>query len=202
MGDVLTGKEVSGTPLETRGATSAMGNQILDFLNGTGPNPFARGQSDAITSMLGFDPSAVGVEGAVTAGLRDPADVTRGLFASLEPFEKRTTDDAVAANRDIFGSLGARFSPNLLGSEHQLRGELASQFMKTREEALLGANAQRNQFAGNLLNTQVGANNSQQQQLMALLQFMNPGSPGFQPGILGDLIGGAGNIAATRIGAG
>lgn len=202
MGDQLLGKEVSGTPMETRGGASAAGSSIQDFFQGTGPNPFARGQGDAIMALLGFDPSAMGMEGAVSAGLRDPADVTRGLFASLEPFERRTTDNAVAENRDIFGSLGARFSPNLMNSEHQLRGELANQFATVRERSLLDANAQRNQFATGILGAQNQAGAISTEQIGRLLQFLSPGSPGFQPGILGDLIGGAGNIAATQIGGG
>ena len=186
MPGTLFGQERSGTPIETRAGTEALGTDLLSPTGG-------RLQRGATTGALGFDPSGVGIEGAVQRGLTDPADRLRGLFAALVPFEERQTEEAVAGVRGSFGRLGGRFSENLLEAEGRTRGELAGQFARTREESILQAGGQQNQLIASLLQSILGARGQ-------TLDFFAPGAPSFQPGILADLIGALGAAAAAQIG--
>jgi hypothetical protein len=128
-------RERSGTPLESRGAATQSGllaEQFLQDLLSAG-----RGrQGSAAQSLLG---------GTAQDLLADPASRTQGLFKSLEPFERRQTEQQVAGFRELAGTTGGRFSRNLFQGEGQLRGEIADQFLRTRQEGLMAANQQRMQ---------------------------------------------------------
>lgn len=160
MSGVLTGREISGTPLETRGGTRAIAGRTL-----------SGGESrDALLDMV----------------LTDPRDALRGLFAAMVPFEERQVEQGVAGLRSGLGRLGGRFGRSAMDAETQLRGEFANQFARSREEALIQANAQ-------ILQALLGLRGQE-------LDFFRPGAPNFQEGILGDLLGAGGNIAAMRVG--
>ncbi|KKN88075.1 hypothetical protein LCGC14_0251470 [marine sediment metagenome] len=186
MSDVLFGGEVSGTPIETREGTGQLATDLLSPSGG-------RLQRGATTGALGFDPSMTGVEAASRRLLADPTDRLRGLFAALEPFEERQTEEAVAGVRGGFGRLGGRFSENLLEAETQTRGELAGQFARSREQSVLEAGGQQTQLIGLLLNALLQGRGQ-------TLDFFAPGGPNFQEGILADLIGAAGAAAAATVG--
>ncbi len=147
----------------------------------------------ASTAGLGFDPADM--QAAIEALLQDPGDRLKGLFAALEPFEKRTTEEAVEGTREGFGQLGGRFSRNRDEAESRTRGELAGNFAKSRESSILEAG-----------NMQAGVVAALIQALTAsrgqTLDFFRPGQADFQQGILGDLIGAAGTLAASQIGGG
>ncbi len=186
MGDFLLGKELSGTPIETRGGTEAIAGDIL----GGG-----RLQQQAASGALGFDVGGLGLESAVQRLLSDPTDRLRGLFAALEPFEERQRDEAVAGTRGSFGRLGGRFSRNLLEVEGRTRGEVAGQQSLVRQQGILEVGNQQSQVLGLILQSLLGARGQ-------TLDFFRPGAPGFQPGALGDLLGAAGIIGASQIGGG
>ena len=95
MSGILTGQERSGSPLETRGGTSALAGDI------TGPGG-GRIQAGATRGALGFDPSMLDIERVIMSLLADPADSTKGRFAALEPFEERQTEEAVAKGAPVF----------------------------------------------------------------------------------------------------
>lgn len=198
MGDTLKGKEISGTPQETRGATTDMAKLLQQYLKGGSGSglPFQRMQTDAIMNLIGFNPGSVGLGDALTSSLADPAKATSGLFASLKPFEEEATARAVAANKEAFGNLGGRFSSNLLSGQAKTLRDLNMGFEKTRADALLTANGQRNDAIQNLLSGLIGAGNVGAQGAGQLMNFLSPGTPAYQPGILGDLIGAGGNAAA------
>jgi hypothetical protein len=122
----------------------------------------------------------------------DPADRLRGLFAALQPFEERTTNEAVEGVRGSFGRLGGRFSRNLLDAENRARGELAGSFARSREQSLIEAEGQQIQALATVLQSLLGARGQ-------TLQFFQPGAPNFREGIFGDLIGAGGQIAAARM---
>lgn len=145
--------------------------------------------------LLGFDPGTIGLEPAVTSSLIDPSDTTAGLFKSLIPFEQRLTEEATTTQAGQFGQLGGRFSRNAVDADTRLRGELGSQFERARQEALITANAQRNQAIANILNSIASAQSVGNQRLATYLNFLQPGAPNFQQGIFGDILGAAGNIA-------
>jgi hypothetical protein len=187
MSDILFGGELSGTPIETRGGTEKLATDIVSPGGG-------RIQRGATTGALGFDPSMTGVESAARRILADPTDRLRGLFAALEPFEERQTEEAVAGVRGGFGRLGGRFSENLVDAEARTRGELAGQFARTREESILEAGGQQTQLIGLLLNALLAGRGQ-------TLDFFAPGGPNFREGILADLIGAGGAAAAASIGA-
>ncbi len=183
MTDFLLGGEKSGTPIETRAGTAQIGQ---DLLTGGG-----RLQNQSAVGTLGFDPT-LDIESAVRRLLTDPADNLRGLFAALEPFEKRTTDEAVEGVRGSFGRLGGRFSPQLLDAESRTRGELAGRFAETREKSILEASGQQNQLLGLLLQSLLQGRGQ-------VLDFFRPGSPLFQQGALGELISAGGLIGASAL---
>ena len=201
MSDVLFGGEKSGTPIETRGATGNAAYGINQYLQGGG-GPMANLQSQSLMSLLGFDPGTIGFEGAATSALRDPTDVTAGLFRSLEPFEKRFTERSTQTQLGQFGGMGGRFSRNASDADTMMRGELGNQFATVRETALLEANNQRNQVLAALLGAVNQAGQVGNQQMGNYLQFLSPGSPNWQQGILGDLLGAAGNVAGAYAGGG
>jgi len=184
MGDTLFGGEVSGTPIETRAGTSQIAN---DLLSG------GRLTADATRGALGFGPMGVGIEDAVRRLLADPADRLQGLFAALEPFERRQTNQAIADTRGSFGRLGGRFSTNVLEGEARTQGELGAQFARTRQEALLTAQGQQSQALAVILQGLLGARGQ-------TLDFFAPGAPNFQEGFFGDLIAAGGNIAGEFFG--
>lgn len=201
MGDFLLGHETSGTPLETRGGTSRIAGELLRMLSGQ-ETGLGRLATESAMNNLGFDPAVLGIEGAARRALEDPASSTRGYFASLEPFERRQVDQNVAGLRGSFGQLGGRFSRNASEAEALLRGELANQFTRTRQEGLLAANAQQQDFLGNLLALLQGSQQNALAERDQILRFFAPGAPGYQEGALGDVIGGASNLAALQILAG
>ncbi len=183
----LFGGEVSGTPLETRGGTRSIARELTGGGEG-------RILSGATEGALGFSAGNVGIEQAVMRLLADPGDRLQGLFASLEPFERRQTNQAIADTRSSFGRLGGRFSTNILEGEARTQGELGAQFARTRQEALLQAQGQQSQALAVILQGLLGARGQ-------TLDFFQPGAPNFREGFLGDLIGAGGQIAAASIGA-
>lgn len=182
MSQTLFGGEVSGTPLETRGGTSQIGRDLL--------NPGGRLVAGASGSALGFSPGSVNIGGAASRLLDDPRDRLRGLFASLEPFERRTTEEAVEGVRGGFGRLGGRFSRNILEAEGRTRGELAGNFARSREQSLIDAEGQQMNSLATILQALLGARGQ-------TLDFFRPGAPNFREGALGDIIGGAGQVFAA-----
>ncbi len=180
MSDLLFGGEVSGTPIETRGGTS----RISQELQGRG----GRILSGATEAAIGFGPGNVGIEDAVRRLLADPGDRLEGLFASLEPFEQRQTNQAIESTRGSFGRLGGRFSTNILEGESRVQGELGAQFARARQEALLTAQGQQSQALAVILNGLLGARGQ-------TLDFFQPGAPNFREGFLGDLIAAGGQFA-------
>lgn len=183
--DQLFGREVSGTPIETRGGTSQIANELL-----TGQGRILSG---ATQQAIGFGPGGVGIEQAVMRLLADPGDRLQGLFASLEPFERRQTNQAIESTRGSFGRLGGRFSTNILEAESRVQGELGAQFARTREEALLTAQGQQSQALAVILNALLGARGQ-------TLDFFAPGAPNFQEGFFGDLLAAGGNVAGEFFG--
>lgn len=194
MSDTLFGRERSGTPIETRGATEALGSSLESFFSGGGENPLDRIGRGSVESLFGFDPRGIGLEGAARGVLRDPADRTRGLFAALEPFEREETARQTAGLRSGFGTLGGRFGSNATRAETNLRGRLGDEFRRSREESLLQANQQRIAALSALLSglggTAAGSN-------AAMSQFLNPGAPNWQEGIFGDILTAAATAAAA-----
>lgn len=185
MSGVLFGQERSGTPLETRGGTAALAGDIASPGGG-------RIQAGATRGALGFDPGMLDIERVVQSMLADPGDRLMGLFAALEPFEQRQTEEAVAGTRGSFGRLGGRFSTNLLDAEARTRGRVAEGQSRARETSILEAEGQRGQVLAMLLQAILGGRGQ-------TLDFFRPGDPNFQQGILGDLIGAGGQLAAAGI---
>lgn len=196
------GGERSGTPTETRRGTrnlagaydAAIGgrpDQLLSFLE-----PFQRMGSQAFSGMYGYNPQDIG--GILESLLADPGDTTSGLFAAMEPFEAAETTRQVGGLRNMFGSAGARFSRNLGESESNLRGELSNQFGRARQEGLLAANAQRGNVLGMLMQAIQSQQNANMMPLQLANQFLMPGAPQFQEGLLPGLLGAAGSIYAAK----
>lgn len=200
MSDTLFGRERSGTPMETRGATRAAAGGIESLLGtgGTG-GPLARMESQSLMDLLGFDPSTMGFGEAAESALRDPADVTAGLFASLIPFEEEFVGRQTAEQAGQFGQLGGRFSRNLVDADTRMRSRIGSEFLRTRQEGLLAAGAQRNQALAALLQSVQGAGQVGNQRLQAILQFLNPGAPNWQEGMAGDLLSAGGQAAGAAV---
>lgn len=186
--------------METRGATKAAagGIESLFATGGTG-GPLAEMQSQALMALLGFDPSTMGFGEAAESALRDPADVTAGLFASLVPFEEEFMERQTTEQAGQFGGLGGRFSRNLVDADTRMRGRIGSEFLRTRQEGLLAAGAQRNQALAALLGSVQGAGQVGNQRLQAILQFLNPGAPNWQEGIAGDILQAGGTAAAALL---
>ena len=203
MSDFIFGGEKSGTATETRGASGELGQQLQRFLGGTGASvrgdPFQRSRQDSLMNLLGFDASReVPLLEASQRSLADPADRLSGLFAALEPFERRQTSQAVQGLRESFGTAGGRFSRNALDAETQLRGELAGNFARSREQSLLEAGNQQNTALANMFNALLGGNQQGQNAINALLGFLQPGSPNFQEGILGDALAAGGAVLGAK----
>lgn len=181
MGQTLFGGEVSGTPIETRaGARTVAG----DLLSG------GRLVSEASRRSLGLPD--MDLTGVTERLFTDPGDRLQGLFAALRPFEERTAEQAAEGVRGSFGRLGGRFSRNVLDAEARTRGEVAGNFARSREQSLIEAEGQQIQTLATVLQALLGARGQ-------TLNFFQPGAPNFRPGILGDLIGAGGQIAAARM---
>ncbi len=185
MPDLLFGGEVSGTPIETRGGTERLGRDLL------GPGG-GRLQTNATRNALGFDPASAGLEEAVQRLLADPADMLEGLFASLEPFERRQRNEAIADTRGSFGRLGGRFSTNVLEGEARTQGEVSAQQLRTRQEGLLTAQGQQAQALASIMQAILGARGQ-------TLDFFQPGAPNFREGFLGDLLEAGGRVGAAAL---
>lgn len=186
MSDTLFGGEVSGTPLETRTHTRRLADELVSGQGGR--------LAASARGAIGFSPENLGLELVASDLLIDPRNRLAGLFAALEPFERRQTEEAVSGVRSGFGRFGARFSRNAADAEARTRGELGARFARTRQEALLQADAQRSQSLGLLLQALLGARGQ-------TLNFFQPGAPNFREGILGDIIAAGGRAAAATGGA-
>lgn len=200
MGDTLFGGEVSGTPIETRGATQATGDRLGTSVARGDFDPFSRARSEAIMSLLGFNPDDLDLGDVIDRSLADPSDRTAGLFKSLVPFEERQTQENVEDLRSGFSALGGRFSANAAAAETDLRGTLAAEFERNRESALLEAQGQQNQALNSLFSALLGGGQLGQEGVNALLRFLQPGQPNFQQGIAGDALGAAGTFFGERAG--
>lgn len=183
MGDTLFGGEVSGTPLETRGGTEEIGGNLLA---GGGRLQSGAGRGLGLTGGV----ENLGIEQTVQRLLANPADQLRGLFAALEPFEERQTEEAVSGVRSGFGRLGGRFSRNAEDAEIRTRAELASTQTRDREGRILEANQLQSQMLAQLFQALLGERGQ-------TLGFFQPGAPNFREGVLGDLIRAGGNVAAN-----
>lgn len=209
-------RERSGTPVETRSGTEAAGRGLGDVFRGPRGRPadfdqvvsrigtpLQRLGSQAQMNLLGFDPRMLNIGEAAEGILADPASRTEGLFASLEPFEERQRERALATTRESFGTAGGRFSRNLLEAQTEQQGELARQFRRSREQALLEAQGQRIQGMDAVSRALLAAGQQGSQMglegLRQLLTFFQPGAPvieqggGFLPALLqaGTTLGGA-----------
>lgn len=176
MSDMLLGKEVSGTPVETRAGTKAFSTFLQNMMSG-GQAGLSQLGTDSLMSLLAIP--------QIASLLASPTDRTAGLFAAMEPFERRQTADQVAGVRSIFGTAGGRFGRNVASAEAVTRGELGNQFARAREEALLNAAGQNQNFLASLLQS------SQQGglgQLQVMADFFRGGAPQFQQGILPGLL--------------
>lgn len=206
MGATLFGGEKSGTPVETRGGTADLAQLFQSFLQSGNPfgmgNEFGRLATESMVNMLGFDPSQLGLGDAAAELLLDPADRVSGLFSSMVPFEAAETDRQISGLRGSFGSMGGRFSRNLADAEVRGRGELAAQFGRNREQALLQAAGQRLQalmgVGGMMQGARSQAFNEQFAPFQLMSQFLQPGAPIIQQGALGGLLGTAGTLAGLR----
>ena len=192
MGDTLFGTERSGTPIETRAGVQATGNSLQQSVQRGEFDPFSRSRMEAIMSVLGFDPAGIGLQDAATRSLADPRDRTAGLFAALEPFEERQRENL----RQSQSAIGGRFGRNAVFGEAVLSGELA----RSREQSLLEADAQQTQAMSVLFNALLGGGQLGQQGVDALLRFFTPGTPNFQEGIFGDVVGAAGTVGGSFAG--
>jgi hypothetical protein len=207
MGSVLMGGQKSGTPLETRGGSEALGAIFQNLLQQGGPGALSalmgRGASESSMNMLGFDPAALGLGDIASSVLADPSDATAGLFRSMQPFEAEETARQVAGMRGQFGTMGGRFSRNAGAGEADLRQGLAGQFGMNRENALLSAGGQRANALMGILGAATQARQQafgeQMQPLQMMSQFLAPGAPQFQEGILPGLIGMGGTLAMASM---
>lgn len=185
MGDTLLGKEVSGTPLETRGATSQFAGLISRAMGGDkgALSPFTGLTTDALMSILS-NPQII-------SALVDPNDIVKGLFRLMPGFEAEETNRQVGGVRNIFGSVGGRFGSGVGSAEAMTRGQLGNQFAKARYDALLEASGQRNQLLSSLVGsaTQTGSST-----LDAITRFLAPGVPQYQQGILPGLLSAGASI--------
>lgn len=214
MGDIFSGKTSSGTPLETRGGTNQLaqlmeaamrGNSsgMQNFLQGMRPADPNATVSRSIINMLGFDPSTVDFSGALDRGLADPRDQTAGLFSALQPLERQMMDEAATGLRGQMGTTGGRFGRAAGSAEARLRADLASRNMATRENSLLTAQNNANQFASSILGIMLPSmlqTGTQQQGLdndllRSFMSFFQPGGPVIQEGILPGLLGAGVNLA-------
>lgn len=174
------GKEVSGTPVETRQGVTAYSNFLQSLMK---PGGFQQLGTDSLMALL--------ANPMIASMLINPADRTAGLFASMVPFEKQQTAEQVAGVRSIFGSAGGRFGTGVAAAEAKTRGTLADTFARAREEALLTAMGQNQNFMGNLLQT---SSQNAALPLNAMSQFFQAGAPQFQQGILPGLLSAATSI--------
>lgn len=111
--------------------------------------PFEAEKRRSVFELFNIDPSLLGK--ALTEAIGSQQDLIGRLEAALEPFEKRQTEESVAALRESLGSMGGRFSSNLLRNEAALRSMLSESFAKTRAEANLQAMSERNKVLGDII---------------------------------------------------
>lgn len=202
MGTTLMGGESSGTPLETRSGSQELAKIFQSSMAGnTGQleamlAPFQRLGAQSFASNFGYDPTQIG--GVLEEMLADPGSATSGLFSSMEPFERQETQRQVGGMRNIFGAAGGRFSRNIASGEAELRGNLANQFGRARQEALLGANAQRGNTLASLMQFIGQQQQAQLAPLEMMMRYFQPGAPIQSEGLLPGLLGAAGNFMLAR----
>jgi hypothetical protein len=206
MGQTLFGGEKSGTPSETRAGTMDLAKLYQSMMVGGGKgmqDMFGRTSSEGLINMLGFDPSQMGMDAAARASLADPTNSTMGLFRSMQPFEAQETARQVGGMRDMFGTMGGRFSRNAGEGEAMLRSQLASGFGQNREQALLAAGGQRNNALASMMQLamqgQGQAFNQQMMPFQLMNQFFQPGAPVYTEGLMPGLLQTGGTLAALAM---
>lgn len=195
MSDTLFGKEVSGTPVETRELSQNVAHQFQNLLS----NPQAGAQRVAAT--FGLDPSSLGLQGFAQSILSGASPSIAGFQQANAPFQERAMAQANQQIQGAFGQQGARFSKNLLNAQAQQTGELQSQFNRDRFNF---GQQQRGQDIQALLGLFQGLPALQQGAFMPLQmagQYATPGAPIWAEGILGDLISAGAQIGGAKIGA-
>lgn len=201
MSDTLMGKEISGTPIESRrtarGADDLFSQFLTGMLRGGGLTPGRLG-AESFSNLLDFNLGDLNLGGAASDLLADPRSQTSGLFAALQPFEAEETSRQVSGLRNAFGTVGGRFSRNLAEGEGALRSRLAGEFARNREQAILQANQQRLGAFNTIIQAALQGDQNALQLLSIITSFGSPGQPGFQQGLLPSLISAGGNIAAAK----
>lgn len=192
MGDFLMGKEVSGTPLETRGLSRDVAGQYGQLLD---PSNAAQ----RIASTFGINPSLLGLQDFASGILSGKTDLS-GWDAANRPFQERAINQSNRNLQNTFGTAGGRFSGNLQNVQAMQQGELESQFNRDRFNF---AQQQRGMDIQTLATLFQGLPALMQGSLMPLQQagaFASPGAPIMQEGALGSIIGAAGDVIGAKMG--
>ena len=205
MSELLLGGQKSGTPLETQGGARDFAGFLQNLIRGGGgdalkgiTDPFTRLINDALMASLGGSSQ----NAVISDLLADPADRTRGLFASMVPFEAEETERQVSGVRNIFGTAGGRFSRNVATAEASTRGRLGAEFQRGRQGALLEANAQRGGVLANLMQHGLQRAQLALTPLQLMAQFFQPGAPVQTQGILPGLLSAGINLfGISKLGA-
>lgn len=183
MSGMFKHQELSGTPKSLRPGSEQLTNILSGLMSGDSSglermmDPFTRLGSQSFMSLYGIDPSMLGLGKISQELLAHPEDMTSGLFRSMLPFEERETARQTAGLREMYGTMGGRFSRNLMQGETELRGELGAQFARERQRALLEAGGQRAQTLLGLMSQMQASQSMGLQGMQGMMNYFRPGSP-------------------------
>lgn len=212
----------SGTPVETRGATAAAGNQFENLFSGSFEDVLATlgigGDQNAASgrlstagaqNLVGLDPDTLKKS---IDNLLNPQGFDIDAFtAAQEPFRQREFERGTAGVNQSAGTFGARDSVNARDLEARSRAELSDRFVRTDIETAEAARGKRAdeqvKTIAALIPSLVQAFGLNQQQgsdlFRAILQFIAPGEAIFDPGLGRELatgvVGGAASLAPIAL---
>jgi hypothetical protein len=203
--DVMFGKQVSGTPLETRGLTSQLANTFA-------PQNLGKLQMQGMMNMLGFDPSQLGLGEFAQAAMNfNPQSLAGGgafgdYLSAREPFDLREQGRARGESTMQAANVGARFGGNTSSAASQAAGEIAGRQEAERTAAAPGfanidiqSQLARNQGFGSILNALPALAGAAMDPYRMAAGFAAPGAPQFQQGIAGDLLGAGGMLLGSYL---
>ena len=193
MSDQLFGKEVSGTPLETRGLAGETASAFSNLIGSPEQGAQRIGQT------FGIDPSQLGLQGFAQGILSGQSPGLAGFEQANQPFQQRAINQSRSQNAQQFGTAGGRFSRNLFGANAASDAQLNQGFDQNRFQFANQARQTDIQGLASILGSLPGLQNASLAPLAAAGGFAQPGAPIWQQGFAGELLGSAGNLAGASI---
>lgn len=190
----FTGREVSGTPMETRDLTGQVAREFQNLLGS--PNDGA----GRIAATFGLDVGELNLTDFATMIMAGGAPGLNEFDEKNREFQQRDVQEANRRLISMFGGAGGRFSENAMEAAGRQTGEMNAQFDRNRFQFAQDRRGQDIAFLANFLQALPQLQAGTYQELGMASNFARPGPPIWQEGWGPGLLSAGGRIGSSFIG--